>query len=195
MNARRARFACVLLVTALGAAPPCAAQATGSHDATAGEREIHSGDARIADWIGRIDRPAPSGHREIAGTCIARGEDACHEAISVLRDEQSGTHAVIATRQLRALDDSRPGGARPLSLVTDALEVQALDAQGNEISVGLCEQGGQSAPRIVAVIDRDLDSEWYVRFERLWRLDDAGRLQPLPARGVRCLNEGYGYDG
>ncbi len=183
------RFACIGIAIALGAAGSAAAQSGSDAD------RVHDGDARIADWIGRVDRPAPSGHREITGTCIASDDEPCHEAVSVLRDEQAGTHTIIATRQLRALDGSKLGGARPLSLVTDALEVPALDAQRNEVAVGLCEQNGAAAPRIVAVIDRGSDTEWYVRFERLWRLDAAGRLQPTPARGVRCLNEGHGYDG
>ena len=84
-------------------------------------------DVRIEDWIGRVDVPLPSGYREIAGHCIARGSDVCHQAVSVLRDEQAGTHVVLATRELIALDGSRPGGARPTALVTDALEVAALD--------------------------------------------------------------------
>lgn len=152
-------------------------------------------DERITDWIGRVDRPVPPGYREIAGTCLPSQDDPCAAAISLLRDEQSGLRSLIATRSLVALDGSRPGGARPFSLVTDAWEVKALDDARNDVSVALCQRDGVEDNRIVAVVRPDVETEWHVRFERLWRLDDDGRLQDTPAGGVRCLNEGYGYDG
>jgi len=50
-------------------------------------------------------------------------------------------------------------------------------------------------PRIVAALVPGPDVEWFAGFRGLWRLGDDGRFTALDPAGVRCRNEGFGYDG
>jgi hypothetical protein len=151
-----------------------------------------------AQWRDVVVPPYPDGVHELGGSCIGQGTSGdamCAVSVAVLKDEQSGTRTVVAMRRLHHFDGSPVGGDKPLGLVTDALEPEALDDAGNDVSIGLCQHDAQPDSRIVAVIRPDVDTEWYTRFDGVWRLDEAGRFQPIGPTGVRCLNEGYGYDG
>ncbi len=194
----RAAPACGLLllaaaVQARDAARPAAA--TRSDETT----RVEAGQAAGGQWRGVVVPPYPSGWRELGGSCIGQGDlpDAmCATMVSLLRDEQSGIRTLFATRPLRHADGAVVGDARrPLELVTDAIEPPALDDAQAEPSIGLCQRDGREDRRIVAIVRPDAGIEWYTRLHGVWRVDDDGRFQPIPADGVRCRNEGYGYDG
>lgn len=158
---------------------------------------VGSTQERETGWIGKVMPPVPSGHVELIGSCVgagATGDELCRESISVQRDEQSKLRYIVATRELRGLDGQLIGGKRPLGLVTDALSPAALDDRRNEVAIGLCQLDGHDDRRIVAVV-KPTKTEWLTKLVVAWRLDREGRLQALPLAGVRCRNEGFGYDG
>jgi len=179
------RLACVLV-------PACMAVTAHAWAVDAGD------DSAAHGWRGTVVPPFPSGVRELSGTCIGEGtsgEAICAIAVSVLRDEQSELRTILATRRLHHPDGTAVGGDRPLSLVTDALEPAALDDEGNEVAVGLCQRDGRDDPRIIAIVRPVAEQEWFTVLQGTWRLEDDGRFAGIPAAGVRCRNEGFGYDG
>jgi hypothetical protein len=149
-------------------------------------------------WIGTVVPPYPSGVHELSGSCVGPGPSGnamCAVSIAVVRDEQNHVRTLLATRELRHVDGTPVGGDRPLQLVTDAIRPEPLTDKAVDVAVGICQRDGKDDPRIVAVLVPAADAEWFTRFRGLWRLGEDGRFQPLDPAGVRCRNEGFGYDG
>jgi hypothetical protein len=149
-------------------------------------------------WIGAVVPPHASGVHELSGSCVAPGpggDAMCAVSIALVRDEQSHQRTLLATRELRHADGTLVGGDRPLQLVTDAIEPEALSGTTVDVAIGTCQRDGKDDPRIAAALVPAADMEWFTRFLGLWRLGDDGRFQPLDPAGVRCRNEGFGYDG
>jgi len=154
--------------------------------------------SRQAGWIGTVVPPYASGVRELSGSCVGAGPSGdamCAVSITVLRDEQSHVRTLLATRELRHADGTPVGGDRPLQLATDAIEPGVLDDPDVAVAVGTCQQDGRDDPRIVAALHPAPEPEWFEHVLGAWRLGDDGRFQPLATTGVRCRNEGFGYDG
>ena len=158
-----------------------------------------AGELRHEDkWVGTVVPPYPSGVHELQGTCVGpgtSGDQICTISIHVLRDEQSHVRSVLATRELRHADGSLVGGDRPLQQATDAIEPDELYDAKVEVAVGTCQRDGADDPRIVAALVPGPDVEWFAGFRGLWRLGEDGRFTALDPAGVRCRNEGFGYDG
>lgn len=149
-------------------------------------------------WVGTVVPPYPSGVHELQGTCVGTGtsgDELCLVSIHVLRDEQSHVRTLLGTRELHHPDGTPVGGDRPLQRVTDAIEPDALFDAKVEVAVGTCQRDGADDPRIVAALVPGPDVEWFAGFRGLWRLGDDGRFTALDPAGVRCRNEGFGYDG
>lgn len=140
-------------------------------------------------WIGKIVPPYPRGTVEQQGTCIGTGDAVCRHKIDVLLDPQSGIRTVLLVEEVPHFGDG------PLGRVVDGLEFVGLD-EALQFAVGLCQRGGRDDGRVLAVVDPRTETEWFDAPLHAWRADPAtGRLQPLAVDGVRCRNEGFGYDG
>jgi hypothetical protein len=149
-------------------------------------------------WVGTVVPPYPSGVHELSGSCVGpgtTGDEVCTISIHLLRDEQSHVRTLLATRELRHPDGSLVGGNQPLQQVTDAIEPDALYDAKVELAVGTCQRDGADDPRIVAALVPGPEVEWFSAFRGLWRLGNDGRFAALDPAGVRCRNEGFGYDG
>lgn len=184
MNAARAMLsrACLVSVVSLALLQPAAAGDDGA-GGNAGERGL--------GWIGAIVPPWPDGTRETQGVCIGSADapgGICGHSVAVLDDAQSGLRTVLALRAAKHFGD------RPLWHVADALEPDALADRSVEVVVALCQVDGRDDGHALALVRRD-ETEWLPALQA-WRFDTvAGRLHELPAATVRCLNEGFGYDG
>lgn len=147
----------------------------------------------IASWLGREVPPYPDGLEKAEGTCIpgdAGIEHICDYGIAVWRDPQ-GIYRHLVAGQLLGHD---PAGRARWRLL-DVLPYPVLP-EGYGLTIGLCEIDGRVAPNVAATVDMSRDTEWFAAIDKAWRLD-FGRKRLVETRpdGIRCRNEGFGYDG
>jgi hypothetical protein len=146
-----------------------------------------------AGWIGKIVPPYPDGVSETTGTCIGDAQldpaAICDHAFAVLDDAQSRLRTILA------LEQAPHFGKLPLWRIVDALEPDELADRSVQVATGTCQQGGTDDASVVALV-RMAEQEWLAPVVRAWRFDvTAGKLLPLAIAGIRCRNEGFGYDG
>jgi hypothetical protein len=146
-----------------------------------------------AGWIGKIVPPYPDGVSETTGTCIGGVQfdpsTICDHAFAVLDDPQSKLRTILA------LEQAPHFGKLPLWRIVDALEPDELADRSVQVATGTCQQGGADDASVVALV-RMAEQEWLAPVVRAWRFDaNAGKLLPLAVAGIRCRNEGFGYDG
>ena len=151
-----------------------------------------SAQERAHGWIGKAVPPYPEGVEQQQGSCIGDGagggpQRICHHMVNVVFDRQSKLRTLLVVQELPHF------GKNSIGLVTDALEPEELDDAALQVSIGTCQQAGRDDGRIVAIL-KPHEAEWLAA-RRAWRVDGEGRMQALPAKGVRCRNEGFGYDG
>lgn len=178
MSARHA-LAGVLLAT-------CLAPAVHAHS------EVASEDSGVGHgWVGHIVPPYPSGWNETSGSCIGSAGDEggpCHHSIAEVRDGQSGSRMIVGLEQAKSF------GKAPLWRIAAVLEPDALFDREVAVVHGSCQLRGADDGTVVALV-RPAEREWLPAREA-WRFDVAsGRFAPLAPAGVRCRNEGFGYDG
>jgi hypothetical protein len=146
-----------------------------------------------AGWIGKIVPPYPDGVTETTGTCIGSAQfdpaTLCDHAFAVLDDPQSKLRVVLA------LEQAPHFGKLPLWRIVDAVELDDPGDRSVQVATGICQQRGVDDAGLVALV-RLAEREWLAPVLRAWRFDvTAGKLLPVPVAGIRCRNEGFGYDG
>ncbi len=150
-------------------------------------------DASADGWIGRIVPPYPDGVIQTSGTCIgdpqAHQGPLCEHAFAVLDDPQSKLRSILA------LEQAPHFGQQPLWRIVDALEPDEMDDRSVDVAAGTCQVQATDDSAVVALV-LPTDTEWLAPVLRAWRFDTgAGKLVAIPVTGVRCRNEGFGYDG
>jgi len=141
------------------------------------------------DLIGSIVPPFPDELKNEGGACISRSlgaDKVCEFSIGVLRG-LSGRLLYVGKSAPR----TDPKKAR--WLVTDAMPYPTVP-RGHQVIFGGCQRNGLSNEAILAVA-KTTDTEWYnvIRFAYEVNLN-TGLFEETSPVGIRCINEGWGYD-
>lgn len=146
------------------------------------------------ELIGRMVPPYPPELPDLGGSCFSAPGTGPASAICAYAFSAHGsgwerlTH-VLVLKAVGHVDNQTQWR------VLDVLARPAEPAGRTLIYHG-CVRGDRSGAALVAWIDASTDAEWFEPVYRAWEFDFAReRLREVPVEGVRCLNEGYGYDG
>ncbi|MCY7355101.1 MAG: hypothetical protein LH470_08520, partial [Lysobacter sp.] len=134
----------------------------------------------------------PDGVTETSSTCIgdtgANPAAICDHAFVVLDDAQSKLRTILALEQMPHF------GKQPLWRIVDAVEPEELGDRDIHVASGTCQRHAIADATVVALV-QPAEREWLSPL-RAWRFDiHAGKLIVIPVDGIRCHNEGFGYEG
>ena len=179
----------LVLAGALPAAP-AATDAPGGADGPEAAAGMATDPAAL---VGRRVPPYPEPLADLGGTCFSApapgpGSEVCAYSVSIHGPEAGNpTHAMV----LKAVGRD---GDNAVWRVLEVVERPPIDGAGF-VHYG-CEPLDGDAVVVLAVADLAPDGEWYEPVHRAWAFDFATeRLRGIDVAGVRCINEGYGYDG
>lgn len=149
--------------------------------------------ADAANLVGRRVPPFPPTLPELGGTCFSApghgsAAEVCAYSVSVHgSDADNPSHAMVLKAVGR--DDDAA-----IWRVLDVIERPEIAGAGF-LHYG-CEPLAGDARVVLAVADMASDGEWYDPVHRAWAFDfSAEHIREIDTARVRCLNEGYGYDG
>lgn len=98
-----------------------------------------------------------------------------------------GDHYLLSADQ-----NTTPNRLTQVWQVVAVQDVPLLKA-GQMFAMGSCMDDGAPNSRVVAVVDYDLDKQWFDRFESAWAYDYArNAFLPYPTAHLLCSNPRYG---
>lgn len=136
--------------------------------------------------VGSTVPPYPAGFRDGGGACISRALDknVCEYSLGILR--KRGAHLLYLGKSAPRID---PKKAR--WTVTDQLSIKDIP-NGHDISFGLCELNGVQDEAILAVV-KITNTDWFTHVHSAYKVNlTTERFEKIPAKGIRCFNEGWG---
>ncbi|MCF7222552.1 hypothetical protein [Marilutibacter chinensis] len=178
------------------AVPHAGEQSEGQLDGTQppGPSPIADADiAVIADLIGHEVPPFPEALGELGGTCFSAPGSGPQSGICAYSVSIHGTDATRPTHAMVLKAVGRDGD-HVVWRVLEVVERPAIEGAGF-VHYG-CESLAGDDVVVLAVADLAPDGEWYEPLHRAWAFDFATEgIAEVDVAQVRCVNEGYGYDG
>lgn len=93
---------------------------------------------------------------------------------------------------LTADHNTTPGLPTQIWRIIAIQDVPLLKA-GQMFAFGTCRDGGEPAPRVLAVVVYDGNQQWFDRIVAAWGYDPAyGEFSPYPTSKLTCYNPRYG---